>query len=74
MSAGGVVRSYSLAIEFSLAKTRGEFSGVLGAEPLGEGVASNEVRARGRLSPPLFFICFLAGVSVFGTFSSCKNR
>jgi len=26
--------------------------GVLGAEPLGEGVASNEVRARGRLPPP----------------------
>ena len=24
---------------------------VLGAEPLGEGVASKEVRARGRLSP-----------------------
>lgn len=27
-------------------------TGVLGAKPLGEGVASNEVRARGRLSPP----------------------
>ena len=32
-------------------KTRGEITGVLGAEPLGEGVASNEVRARGGLSP-----------------------
>ena len=29
--------------------------GVLGAEPLGEGVASNEVRARGRLSPSNYF-------------------
>ena len=28
-----------------------EITGVLGAEPLGEGVASNEVRARGGLSP-----------------------
>ena len=28
-------------------------SGVLGAEPLGEGVVSNEVRARGRLSPSI---------------------
>ena len=26
--------------------------GVLGVEPLGEGVASNIVRARGRLPPP----------------------
>ena len=34
--------------------------GVLGAEPLGERVASNEVRARGRLPPPnsIFFLKF----------------
>ena len=47
---GGVVRSLARTIEFP-SETRGEITGVLGAEPLGEGVASNEVRARGRLSP-----------------------
>ena len=31
--------------------TKADKDGVLGAEPLGEGVASNEVRARGGLSP-----------------------
>ncbi len=31
--------------------TKSDKGGVLGAEPLGEGVASNEVRARGGLSP-----------------------
>ena len=33
--------------------TKSDKGGVLGAEPLGEGVASNEVRAGGRLSPPV---------------------
>lgn len=32
------------------------FIGVLGAKPLGEGVAANVVDARGRLSPPEFFV------------------
>ena len=33
--------------------TKSDKGGVLGAEPLGEGEASNEVRAGGRLSPPV---------------------
>ena len=49
---GGVIRSLARTIEFP-SETRGEITGVLGAEPLGEGVASNEVRAGGRLSPPV---------------------
>ena len=32
------------------------FIGVLGAKPLGEGVAANVVDARGGLSPPDFFV------------------
>ena len=32
----------------------GKMSGVLGAEPLGEGIASNEVRAQGETSPSLY--------------------
>jgi carbamoyl-phosphate synthase large subunit len=32
-----------------------KLNGVLGAEPLGEGVASNEVRDRGRLSPSMLY-------------------
>ncbi len=49
---GGVVRSLARTIEFP-SETRGEITGVLGAEPLGEGVASNEVRAQGETSPSI---------------------
>ena len=61
--ARGVVRSLSLTIEFP-SETHGEFTGVLGAEPLGEGeaeapVASVSLRkeacAQGG-APPSFFL------------------
>lgn len=50
--------------------------GVLGAEPLGERVASNGVRARGRLSPPFiapanrFSIFFISILRLVVTFSA----
>ena len=61
----GVVRSLALTIEFFEENSR-EFYGVLGALPLGEGVAENAVvelvetsavGARGRLPPSWRKIC-----------------
>ena len=43
--------------------------GVTGAEPLGEGVASNEVRARGRLSPPVCAISSKTGAGLSELFA-----
>ena len=72
---GGVVRSLARTIEFH-SETRGEITGVLGAEPLGEGVAEDAAEtvvepvettvsavagARGRLSPPVCAISSKTG-------------
>ena len=49
--------------------TKSDKGGGLGAEPLGEGVASNEVRARGRLSPPVCAISSKTGAGLSELFA-----
>ena len=54
---GGVVRSLR-SLSSLQSKLAGNLTGVLGAEPLGERVATNEVGAQGETSPSLFITGF----------------